>query len=160
MLHFSLCGLDSITICMYIELKYFVYGFSLSLIMWTRFILGLFLPLTTDVPETVAIKCPWKSKDEIFRQLLNQETLIRYALDKKIHDLVNDVFNMKENMIKKENDLQSKFEALKKENQELSKQLQESKGEYVALKKEIQTLKANFQNQDNVTKHISGTLCL
>lgn len=65
---------------------------------------------------------------------------------------MNDVFNMKENMLKKENDLQSKFEALKKENQELSKQLQESKGEYVALKKEIQTLNANFQNQDNVTK--------
>ena len=137
---------------MYIELKYFVFGFSLSLTMWTRFTLGFFLPLTTHVLETVGIKCPWKSKDEIFRQLLNQETLIRYALDKKIHNIVNDVFNMKENMLKKENDLQSKFEALKKENQELSKQLQESKGEYVALKKEIQTLNANFQNQDNVTK--------
>lgn len=141
MLHFlSLCGLDNITFCMYIELKYFVFGFSLSLTMWTRFMLGFFLPLTTHVPEIVGIKSPWKSKDEIFRQLLNQETLIRYALDKKIHDIVNDLFNMKENMVKKQNYLQSKFRALKKENQELSKQLQESKGEYVALKKEIQTL--------------------
>lgn len=111
---FSLCGLDNITFCMYIELKYFVFGFSLSLTMWIRFIFGFFLPLTTHVLETVGIKCPWKSKDEIFRQLLNQETLIRYALDKKIHDIVNDIFNMKENMVKKENDLQSKFEALKK----------------------------------------------
>lgn len=145
---------------MYIELKYFVFGFSLSLIMWSRLILGFFLPLTTHVPEIVGIRSPWKSKDEIFRQLLNQETLIRYALDKKIHDIVNDLFNMKENMVKKQNYLQSKFEDLKKENQELSKQLQEFKGEYVALKKEIQTLNANFQNQDNVTKHISGTLCL
>ena len=159
MLHFLSMWLGYYYILYVYRTEIFRFWVLSSLTMWTRFMLGFFLPLTTHVLETVGIKCPWKSKDEIFRQLLNQETLIRYALDKKIHDLVNDIFDIKENMVKKENDLQSKLEALKKENQELSKQLQESKGEYVALKKEIQTVKANFQNQDNVAKHISGMLC-
>ena len=81
-----------------------------------------------------------------FQALLNQETLIRYALDKKIHDIVNDIFNVKENMVKKENDLQSKFEAPQKENQELSKQLQESKWYMLPWKRKFKRLMQMLQN--------------
>ena len=151
--------------------------------MWSRFVLGFLLAITTLIPESdgETVKTPLKSKADIFRLLLNQETLIRSALEKKVFGLVNDVRDMTEIMVnnkkeivylKNENqelkaktikqlrDAKIKMVRLRKENQDLqaetSKQLKIAEEESVALRNEIQALKAKFQSQANVTKLLSG----
>ncbi|XP_022289894.2 uncharacterized protein LOC111101622 [Crassostrea virginica] len=151
--------------------------------MWSRFVLGFLLAITTLIPESdgETVKTPLKSKADIFRLLLNQETLIRSALEKKVFGLVNDVGDMKEIMInnkkeivylKNENqelkaktikqlrDARIKMTTLKKENQDLqaetSKQLKIAEEESVALRNKIQALNAKFQSQANVTNLLSA----
>lgn len=151
--------------------------------MWSRFVLGFLLAITTLIPESYGetVKTPLKSKADIFRLLLNQETLIRSALEKKVFGLVNDVLDLKEIMVnnkkeivylKNENqelkaetvrqlrDAKINMATLKKENQDLqaetSKQLKIAEEESVALRNEIQALNAKFQSQANVTNLLSG----
>nr|XP_022290705.1 uncharacterized protein LOC111102308 [Crassostrea virginica] len=151
--------------------------------MWLRLVLGYLLAITTLIPESdgETVQTSLKSKADIFRLLLNQETLIRSALEKKVFGLVNDVLVMKEIMInnkkeivylKNENqelkaetirqlrDAKIKMATLKKENQDLqaetSKQLKIAEEESVALRNEIQALKAKFQSQANVTNLLAA----
>ena len=151
--------------------------------MWSRFVLGFLLAITNLIPESYGetVKTPLKSKADIFRLLLNQETLIRSALEKKVFGLVNDVRDMTESMLnnkkeivylKNENqelkaktikqlrDAKIKMTTLKKENQDLqaetNKQLKIAEEESLALRNEIQALKAKFQSQANVTNLLAG----
>ena len=153
--------------------------------MWSRLVLGVLLAITTLIPESdgETVKTSLKSKADIFRLLLNQETLIRSALEKKVFGLVNDVLELKEIMVnnkkeivylKNENqelkaktikqlrDAKIKMTPLKKENQDLqaetNKQLKIAEEESVALRNEIQALKAKFQSQANVTNLLAGIL--
>ena len=65
------------------------------------------------------------------RYLLNQETLIRMALDRKVNDLVNSMTAMENKMVT-------------------------TKMEIAALRHENSALKAELQVQSNVTTHLSG----
>lgn len=151
--------------------------------MWLRFVLGFLLAITSHITESggETVKTPLTSKVDIFRLLLNQETLIRSYLEKKVFGLVNDVQDMKEIMVKNKIEIiylknknqhledrisrqlknaKKEISALKKKNWEVkaesSKQLKHAEKESLALNKEIQTLKGNFQNQANETKRLSG----
>ena len=74
----------------------------------------------------------------LVRQLLNQETLIRMALDRKVNDLVKGMADLKKNM------------------ETNNKQLQDAKKEIAALKNENSALKAEWQIQSNLTTLLSG----
>ena len=74
----------------------------------------------------------------LVRQLLNQETLIRMALDKKVNDLVKVIAEIQN--------------SLGTNNQ----QLLDAKKEIAALKNENRALKAEWQFQSNVTTLLSG----
>ena len=140
--------------------------------MLSYLVFGFLFVVQTIITDTdgEALKAPLKSKEDIFRVLLNQETLIRSALEKKVIGLVDDMVNMKENMVynKKEivylkienQELKGKtnkhLQNAKKEIAALKKKNQDAKKESVALKNEIRALKANFQDQANETKLLSG----
>ena len=78
--------------------------------------------LTDDKTQTTTI---------FIRYLLNQETLIRMALDRKVNDLVNSMTAMENKMVT-------------------------TKMEIAALRHENSALKAEFQVQSNVTTLLSG----
>nr|XP_022302215.1 uncharacterized protein LOC111110134 isoform X2 [Crassostrea virginica] len=152
--------------------------------MSPRFVLGFLVAITTFILKADGdlVKTPLKSKADIFRLLLNQETLIRSALEKKVHHLVNDVVDIKEKLVnnKKEilylkhknqkfkavnsklHDAKTEIAALKNKNDKLQaetrKQLKHAKEEYVALNNKIIGLKANLQYQANVTKMLSAAI--
>ena len=116
----------------------------------------------------------------LVRQLLNQETLIRMALDRKVNDLVKGMAEMKKNMETSNQQLQDAKREIETNNQQLkdakreietnnqqlqdakreietnNKQLQDAKKEIAALKNENSALKAEWQIQSNLTTLLSG----
>ncbi|XP_078320033.1 uncharacterized protein LOC111106082 [Crassostrea virginica] len=90
----------------------------------------------------------------LVRQLLNQETLIRMALDRKVNELVKGMTEMKKEMAtnsKQLQDAQTKYET----NNQL---LQDAKKEIAALKNENSAFKAEWQVQSNITTLLSDNL--
>ena len=84
-------------------------------------------------PDGQTTTCRCRSEDaqsDILRQLLNQETLIRMALDRKVSDLVNDMADTKKYV------------------QTSTKQLQDAKAEIGSLRNEVLLLK----NQNRKSK--------
>ncbi|XP_078341116.1 uncharacterized protein LOC111118614 [Crassostrea virginica] len=90
----------------------------------------------------------------LVRQLLNQETLIRMALDRKVNDLVKVIAEIQNSLGTNNQQLQD----AKKEIQTINQQLQDAKKEIAALKNENRSLKAEWQFQSNVTTLLSDKL--
>ena len=136
--------------------------------MWSGLFLGfLFVVqtkslsvLTDDRPQTSGPDGE-SAKTDILRQLLNQETIIRMALDKKVYDLYKDFIEMKENMAEMKNnnvnnnkqlqDAKREIETNKQQLQDAkreietnSQQLQDAKAEIAVLKDEIRSLRTKF----------------
>ena len=88
----------------------------------------------------------------LVRQLLNQETLIRMALDRKVNDLVKVIAEIQNSLGTNNQQLQD----AKKEIQTINQQLLDAKKEIAALKNENSVLKAEWQFQSNVTTLLSG----
>ncbi|XP_078341128.1 uncharacterized protein LOC111122800 [Crassostrea virginica] len=118
----------------------------------------------------------------LVRQLLNQETVIRMALDRKVNDLVKGIADLKKNMETSNQQLQDakreietnkqQLQDAKKEietnNQQLqdakkeietnNQQLQDATNEIASLIKENSALKAQWQVQSNLTAFLSDNL--
>ena len=112
------------------------------------------------------------AQSDILRQLLNQETLIRMALDRKVSDLVNDMAEMKKYVQTSTKQLQDSKREIETNNQQLretkremetnnqqlqdakieietnNQQLQDAKAEIVSLRNEVLLLK----NQNRKSK--------
>ena len=84
------------------------------------------------------------AQSDILRQLLNQETLIRMALDRKVSDLVNDMADMKKYVQTSTKQLQDAKMEIDTNNQ----QLQDAKAEILSLRNEVLLLK----NQNRKSK--------
>ncbi|XP_078331318.1 uncharacterized protein LOC144625114 isoform X2 [Crassostrea virginica] len=101
--------------------------------MWTSIALGFFFlaqtnslsPLTDGDPQNItSVDKSGDSKTDVFRQLLNQETLIRMTMDKKVQGILKDIIEMKGILVTN------------------SQRLNEAEKEIVNLRKENQALKA------------------
>nr|XP_022313878.1 caprin-2-like [Crassostrea virginica]XP_022313886.1 caprin-2-like [Crassostrea virginica]XP_022313893.1 caprin-2-like [Crassostrea virginica] len=90
----------------------------------------------------------------LVRQLLNQETLIRMALDRKVNDLVKVIAEIQNSLGTNNQQLQD----AKKEIQTINQQLLDAKKEIAALKNENSALKAEWQVQSNITTPLSDKL--
>ena len=88
----------------------------------------------------------------LVRQLLNQETLIRMALDRKVNELVKGMVDLKKNMETSSQQLQD----AKREIQTNKQQLQNATKEIAVLKNENSALKAKWQVLSNLTTLLSG----
>ncbi|XP_078342000.1 uncharacterized protein LOC111122616 [Crassostrea virginica] len=98
-------------------------------------------------PDGQTTTCRCRSEDaqsDILRQLLNQETLIRMALDRKVSDLVNDMADMKKYVQTSTKQLQDAKMEIDTNNQ----QLQDAKAEILSLRNEVLLLK----NQNRKSK--------
>ena len=88
-------------------------------------------------PDGQTTTCRCKTEDtqsDILRQLLNQETLIRMTLDKKVSDLANEMAEMK-NYVKTSN---KQFQDAKGEIEANNNQLQDTKRETETNKNQLQ----------------------
>ncbi|XP_078331316.1 uncharacterized protein LOC111125028 [Crassostrea virginica] len=104
--------------------------------MWTRIALGfLFLTQTNSLslltdgdPQNIT---SWDksgdSKTDVFRQLLNQETLIRMTMDKKVQGILKDMIEMKGELATN------------------AQQLREAEKEIITLRNEVRSLKTENQ---------------
>ena len=112
-------------------------------------------------PDGQTTTCRCRSEDaqsDILRQLLNQETLIRMALDRKVSDLVNDMADVKKYVQTSTIQLQDTKREIDTNNQQLQdgkreietnkQQLQDAKAEIVSLRNELLLLK----NQNRKSK--------
>ena len=72
---------------------------------------------------------------DVFRQLLNQETLIRMTMVKNIHSLMKDMVTLQQNMADSENKISSIQSSNDREISELNKEVEKLKMENDALKK-------------------------
>ena len=104
--------------------------------MWTSIALGFFFlaqtnslsPLTDGDPQNItSVDKSGDSKTDVFRQLLNQETLIRMTMDKKVQGILKDIIEMK-------GDLATN-----------AQQLREAEKEMITLKNEVRSLKTENQ---------------
>nr|XP_034302848.1 uncharacterized protein LOC117680427 [Crassostrea gigas] len=96
------------------------------------------------------------SKTDVFRQLLNQETLIRMSLVKNVHSLMKDMVEMKESMStsnKRLHDAEKEISSLKNEVQLLKTENQKFKEQAVKFKDEFRTTDSRFNEiEGNFTK--------
>ncbi|XP_078341616.1 uncharacterized protein LOC111099936 [Crassostrea virginica] len=131
--------------------------------MWSGLFLGfLFVVqtkslsvLTDDRPQTSGPDGE-TAKTDILRQLLNQETIIRMALDKKVYDLDKDFIEMKENMAEMKNnnvnnnrqlqDAKREIETNKQQLQDAKREIETNKQQLKDAKREIETNKQQLQN--------------
>ena len=93
---------------------------------------------------------------DIFRQLLNQETIIRINLVKNVHALMKDMLTLQEKMAETEGKISRVKTTTDQEISELKKQVEFLKAENAALKnktavdeKEIMMLKEKVENVSN-----------
>ena len=93
---------------------------------------------------------------DVFRQLLNQETLIRINLVKNVHALMKDMLTLQEKLAETEGKISTMKATTDHEISELKKQVEILKVENAALKnktaddeKEIMILKENLENVSN-----------
>ena len=108
----------------------------IPLIMWSRIALGfLFLTQTNslllltdgDSQNITSVDKSGDSKTDVFRQLLNQETLIRMTMDKKVQGILKDIIEMKGDLVTN------------------AKQLREAEKEIITLRNEVRSLKTENQ---------------
>ena len=90
---------------------------------------------------------------DVFRQLLNQETLIRMTMVKNVHSLMKDMVTLQQNLAEAENKISSIQSSTNREISELNKQVERLKIENDALmnssnvhENEIMRLKENLEN--------------
>lgn len=95
----------------------------------------------TETSEIMSLNSSVDIKSNLFRLLLNQESLIRLALERKVHNLGLDVREIKTNMATNNKRLQDNIEVLEKQVNLLSS--------------ENQVLRAD---QSNLTDLLSGEL--
>ena len=104
--------------------------------MWSRIALGLLILTQTnslslltdgDPQNTTSVDKSGDSTTDVFRQLLNQETLIRMATDKKVQGILKDIIEMK-------GDLATN-----------AQQLNEAEIEIITLRNEVSSLKTEKQ---------------
>ncbi|XP_022291583.1 uncharacterized protein LOC111102925 [Crassostrea virginica] len=88
---------------------------------------------------------------DVFRQLLNQETLIRMTMVKNVHSLMKDMLTLQENLAKTDNKMTGIQTSTDEEILELKKQVE-------WLKKENDDLKNNSVVQDNEIVQLKETL--
>ena len=88
---------------------------------------------------------------DVFRQLLNQETLIRMTMVKNVHSLMKDMLTLQENLAKTDNKITGIQTSTDQEILELKKQVE-------WLKKENADLKNNSVVQDNEIAQLKETL--
>nr|XP_022291259.1 uncharacterized protein LOC111102701 [Crassostrea virginica] len=88
---------------------------------------------------------------DVFRQLLNQETLIRMTMVKNVHSLMKDMLMLQENLAKTDNKMTGIQTSTDQEILELKKQVE-------WLKKENDDLKNNSVVQDNEIVQLKETL--
>ena len=93
---------------------------------------------------------------DVFRQLMNQETIIRINLVKNVHALMKDMLTLQEKMVETEGEISRVKTTTYQEISELKKQVEFLKAENAALKiktaadeKEIMILKENLENVSN-----------
>nr|XP_022286970.1 myosin-3-like [Crassostrea virginica] len=94
-------------------------------------------------PDGQTTTCRCRSEDaqsDILRQLLNQETLIRMALDRKVSDLVNDMADMKKYV-----QTSTKQPRTPKEIDTNNQQLQDGKREIETNKQQLQDAKREIE---------------
>nr|XP_022336583.1 myosin heavy chain, clone 203-like [Crassostrea virginica] len=84
------------------------------------------------------------AQSDILRQLLNQETLIRMALDRKVSDLVNDMADLKKYVQTSTKQLQDS----KREIETNNKQLQDAKREIETNNKQLQDAKREIETNN------------
>eukprot|EP00105_Crassostrea_gigas_P008402 XP_011422962.2 PREDICTED: uncharacterized protein LOC105325204 [Crassostrea gigas] len=96
------------------------------------------------------------SKTDVFRQLLNQETLIRMSLVKNVHSLMKDMVEMKESMStsnKRLNDAEKEISSLKNEVHLLKTENQKLKEQAVKFQEQFKTTDSRFDEiEGNFTK--------
>ena len=95
----------------------------------------------TETSESMSLNSSVDIKSNLFRLLLNQESLIRLALERKVHNLGLDMREIKTNMATNNKRLQDNIEVLEKQVNLLSS--------------ENQVLRAD---QSNLTDLLSGEL--
>nr|XP_022287172.1 myosin-11-like [Crassostrea virginica] len=126
--------------------------------MWSGLFLGfLFVVqtkslsvLTDDRPQTSGPDGE-SAKTDILRQLLNQETIIRMALDKKVYDLDKDFIEMKENMAEMKNNNVNNNKQLQDAKREIEtnkQQLQDAKREIETNKQQLQDAKREIETNN------------
>nr|XP_022290323.1 centrosomal protein of 135 kDa-like [Crassostrea virginica] len=110
--------------------------------------------------QTTTCRCRSENaQSDILRQLLNQETLIRMALDKKVSDLVNDMAEMKKYVQKSTKQLQNskreidtnnkQFQDAKREIETNKQQLQDAKREIETNNQQLQDAKREIKTNNN-----------
>nr|XP_019926227.2 uncharacterized protein LOC105336352 [Crassostrea gigas] len=96
------------------------------------------------------------TETDVFRQLLNQETLIRMSLVKNVHSLMKDMIEMKESMSasnKRLHDAEKEISSLKNEVQLLKTENQKFKEQAVKFQDEFRTTDSRFNEiEGNFTK--------
>ena len=112
--------------------------------------------LTDEIPQnstSVNINEISAKNVDVFRQLLNQETLIRMSLVKNVHTLMKDMVTLQQNLAEAENKISSIQSSTDREISELNKEVERLKIENDALKNssnvhenEIMRLKENIEN--------------
>ncbi|XP_022324144.2 multimerin-2-like [Crassostrea virginica] len=104
--------------------------------MWTRITLGfLFLTQTNSLslltdgdPQNItSVDKSGDSNTDVFRQLLNQETLIRMTMDRKVQGILKDIIEMKSDLATN------------------AKQLSDAEKEIITLRNEVRSLKTENQ---------------
>ena len=104
--------------------------------MWSHIALGfLFLTQTNSLsPHTdgdhqniTSVDKSGDSKTDVFRQLLNQETLIRMTMDRKVQGILKDIIEMKSDLANN------------------AKQLSDAEKEIITLRNEVSSLKTENQ---------------
>ena len=98
---------------------------------------------------------------DVFRQLLNQETLIRMTMVKNVHSLMKDMLTLQENMAKAENKITGIQTSTDQEILELKKQVEWLKKENdyfrnksVVQDNEIVQLKETLKNVNNTLNEV------
>ncbi|XP_022324117.2 multimerin-2-like [Crassostrea virginica] len=127
--------------------------------MWTSIALGFFFleqtnslsPLTDGDPQNItSVDKSGDSKTDVFRQLLNQETLIRMTMDKKVQGILKDIIEMKGILVtnsQRLNEAEKEIVNLRKENQAL-------KAENLRINQVISQFENNFRDIDENITHV------
>ena len=111
--------------------------------------------LTDEIPNnSTSVNMNESAKNvDVFRQLLNQETLIRMTMVKNVHSLMKDMVTLQENLTEAENKIFAIQSSTDREISELNKEVERLKLENDALKNssnvhenEIMRLKENLEN--------------
>ena len=142
--------------------------------MWSRIAVGfLYLTQTTSLSlltdgDPQNITSVDKSRDsttDVFRQLLNQETLIRMTMDKKVQGILKDIIEMKGSLVtnnqrlneaeKEIVHLRNENQALKAENLRINQVISQFENKFVDIDENITDIaRGQTQHERNWNKKI------